>query len=286
MFQLVDLSSWKYKELELAGIEVKRTFGLEVPNFKQTDAWWLPQENAIALNLSLDALKRKPINFTAPGPHLLPSTPLKYTRRHVRTLTVSDSLESPTAGWWKIAEAKVDDFDSRWRTVDELVKEIEKSQLPLSSLLQVSSQRLQVSREYRSFVLDRSVTTTSIYLETFKDGTTLSIYDGLQTDAEELETVRRFTQELVDRMSLPRGLTVDVAVLQDGSMAVLEYNPAWCSGWYDCDLKQVEATIKASLNDFSAQWVYIPDPYMLKRISKRAPLPATTSTFDITSPVC
>jgi hypothetical protein len=285
MFQLVDLSSWKYKELEQAGIEVKRTFGLEIPNFKQTDTWWLPQESAIALNLSLDSLKCELVNFTAPGPYLLPSTPFKYTRRHVKTLTVSDSLKSPTAGWWKAAEAKIDKFDSRWRTADELVRDIEKAQLPSSSLLQVSSQRLPILREYRSFVLDGSVTTTSIYLETFKDGTCLSVYDGLQTNVEELEAVVCFTQELVRNMSLPRGLTVDVAVLQDGLMAVLEYNPAWCSGWYDCDLKQVEATIQASLNDFNPTWAYTPDSYMLKKISKRAPLPLDMSTFDISKPV-
>jgi len=273
MLQLVDLSSWKVKELEIAGITNNRTFGVEIPRFSPTDIWWMPQEYAIELNLSLQALGLPTLNLTAPGVNLLPKTSTKLTRRHVITITVSDALRRPHEGWWKAAEAKIDTFPSSYRTALELQRDIEKAGLPDSSILQVSDKQLPIAREYRSFVADNKVMTTSIYLETLLDGSTVSVYDGLVANMSEMEQVVAFTANAIEDMTLPRGLTVDVAVLHDGSMAVLEYNPAWCSGWYECDLEQVEKTIQASFNETDPRWAYIPDPYMVQRISKRRRLP-------------
>src|SRR5580700_5163956 len=59
-------------------------------------------------------------------------------------------------------------------------------------------------------------------------------------------SVASFCQRLVDRMHdvLPPAFVVDIGVLEDGRWAVVEFNPAWCSGILGADVEGVPRVIE------------------------------------------
>lgn len=270
-FQIVTQTSWMRNDMAAAGIELKHSWGIEIPSFSPNDIWWMPQGFAIEMSRALEASGLPCINFTAPGPYLLSETPAKLTGRTVTTLTVAEAKQNPTDGWWKMAEAKNEEFPSEWRTVAQLLGDIEELGLPDSSVLQVSDRILPIKEEYRSYVVDGKAVTTSIYLQHSGNGSQVTVYDGAKANEQILRSVSQFVTTAMVNMTLPRSLTVDTAVLADGSMVILEYNPTWCSAWYDCDLSIVVDAIKVSFEDKS--WSYSPDAYMMMKANRRSLLP-------------
>jgi hypothetical protein len=104
--------------------------------------------------------------------------------------------------------------------------------------------------EFRCFVRDNRVETWSPYLSfgrpTWKPGSAGAIPTSLAA----------FCERLVDRMpdALPPAFVVDVGVLEDGRWAVVEFNPAWCSGILGADVDSVLRVIERaamSLGDSS-----------------------------------
>jgi hypothetical protein len=106
-----------------------------------------------------------------------------------------------------------------------------------------------------------------------KDGVT--IYDGatFTDDETSLATAKALEVLADDSFEMPRAFVMDIAVTVEGSY-VLEYNPAWCSGWYDCDISGVLETVKLSTHPTKKElkmWGYRPDELLLSR--KSVPLP-------------
>ena len=266
---------WQAEELQAKGWDTRHSLGLVVPSHGPRDAWWMPQAYAVRFNKSLAHHNQPLINFTAPTPELLPATPREHTGRRVGVVTVYDTLNSmvewPDDLWWKMATAKNDDFPCQPFSHDSLMKHLEELALPYDSVLQFSEELPGVISEHRFFVADRAIKASSGYL---KNGVT--VYDGATFTGEEILLAGdRANAVLADEsFELPRAFVMDVTVTEDGAF-VLEYNPAWCSGWYDGDIPGVLEVIRLSTNPTKKElksWRYKPDEFLLTRMSVPLPL--------------
>ena len=90
-------------------------------------------------------------------------------------------------------------------------------------------------REYRFFVVNRTVRTGSIY---WLDGLVPDVPVGYEGDGDALWPNAIGFARLVcaeSQVELPEGFTLDIGLLRTGHWAVIEFNPAWASGIYACD---------------------------------------------------
>jgi len=266
---LVSHQSWQRDELAKAdGWQVDLSYGLDVPAYAPGDAWWLPQAQAVQLLRAIDHYQLPEVVFIAPTPDLLDQLPESLTGRHVETMTVNDALSTLFGWpplWWKLATAKHDGFVAQLRTHDELVAAIEELALPGEAWLQNSTPLPEIISEYRFFVSKQrsqlKIQTGSGYL---RHGVT--VYDGAEFPEDEYELAEEKVLELLDTdMTLPPAFVVDVAVTVDG-VFILEFNPAWCSGWYDCEVEKFLPVILKSVTPSSRDkklWAYKPDRVLL-----------------------
>lgn len=269
---IVTHSNWQVEELKAKGWETRHSLGLEVPQHTSKDSWWMPQAYAVRFNKSLQHHGKPALDLTSPNAGLLFATPREHTGRHLGTVSVYDALNSiiewPDNLWWKMATAKTDNFLCQPLTHSELMEKLQT--LPMDSILQYSEPIPAITSEHRFFVLDRTVKAGSGYL---KNGTT--IYDGATFTQEETSQAYSKAKEVLadESFEMPKAFVMDIALTESGAF-VLEYNPAWCSGWYDCDIPGVLEVIRASTNPTKKElkmWGYQPDELLLA--SKAYPLP-------------
>ncbi len=92
-------------------------------------------------------------------------------------------------------------------------------------------------KEFRCFILDRTLRTFSIYL---RNGALQREHEFASTDVEADELAQFVNQVLRDeRVPLPRATVLDVGVIQGRGWAVVELNAAWGAGIYGCDPEEV-----------------------------------------------
>lgn len=272
---IVTQRNWQAEELQAKGWDTHHSLGLDVPNHKPNDSWWFPQAVAVRINKSLQHNSLPRLNLTSPNEELLPNTPREHTGRRIGTVSVYDALNSivewPDNLWWKMATAKNDDFLCQPLTHNALMELIETTKLPYESLLHFSEELPVILSEHRFFVADREIKAHSGYL---KDGVT--IYDGATFTEEEsyAALVKAETVLKDESFEMPRAFVMDIAVTVEGAY-VLEYNPAWCSGWYDCEISGVLETVKLSTNPTKKElklWGYKPDELLKTKMSVPLPL--------------
>lgn len=70
----------------------------------------------------------------------------------------------------------------------------------------------------------------------------LALYEG----SGDLDSARACVQQLVERMSLPDAVVVDVGVLDDGRWVLVEFNAAWGAGLNGCRAELVLPAIAAA----------------------------------------
>ena len=271
---VVTQRNWQAQELQAKGWNTRHSLGLDIPIHSPRDTWWIPQAYAVRINKSLTHHGKPLLSLTAPNSELLPKTPRQHTGRRVGTVTVYDALNSmvewPNDLWWKMATAKHDDFIAQKLTHDQLIQLLENLNLPWNSILQFSEELPDIISEHRFFIADREIKAYSGYL---KNGVT--IYDGATFTEEETKLATEAAKSLLgeEGLELPRAFVMDIAVTTSGAF-VLEYNPAWCSGWYDCVISGVLDVIKLSTNPTKKElklWAYQPDAIFLSR--ETIPLP-------------
>jgi hypothetical protein len=104
--------------------------------------------------------------------------------------------------------------------------------------------------EYRCFVLDRRVRTSSVYL---RQGQLQREHDFAAT-AEELGDLKRFADSVLSdrRVDLPYACVLDVGVIADRGWAVVELNAAWGSGIYGCDPAEVLEVLRHAARPLAA----------------------------------
>lgn len=96
-------------------------------------------------------------------------------------------------------------------------------------------------REYRCFVLEGRVVTTSAYR---RDGRTVrDLDDNMGAGPSELNEARGFSQAVLDSVASPPAFVLDVGVIEGRGWSVVEVNECWASGIYTCDRERVLATL-------------------------------------------
>jgi hypothetical protein len=269
VIHLISQTNWEYEELSQAkNFNVKRNYGLDVPLYNKFDIWRIPQEPYTHFMLS-----GAKIPVEAPGPLWLDSVPKELTKRSVVTLTVSEVLnmvKDPHA-FWKFAEAKNSNFIAQSYSLEYVKEYLIKNDIPHESFMQFSD-IFTINNEYRFFVIDKNVVTGSLYLHRNTEGHEITIYDGAIVNTEEYFSALHFLQEVLPSLDTPKSLVIDVAKTNDG-FAILEANPSWCSGWYDCNIDLVAEAIKVSnLANMGSKWLYQPDMLLIRKYERQRPL--------------
>lgn len=268
---VVDLASWRAKELSSV-CEVDYSYGLWIPPHQPGDAWWIPQAIAAHLNLSLQHWGQEPIFFNSPGVNLLPETPPNFLQRTVELFTVAEALHNPKAGWWKPAEAKINNFPAQHYTKENLLNTINNVKgLPASTQLHYCETTLPIVEEHRCFVVNSEVRSQSLYRRVEADGS--EVFFDENPEDKYFTEVTEFANKVAKSLnSSPLSYVMDVARLSDASYAVLEYNPSWCSGWYNCELTGVLEALQR-VSDDSNEWQWMPAEYHTNRAKHWQPLP-------------
>lgn len=95
--------------------------------------------------------------------------------------------------------------------------------------------------EVRCFVLNNKIKTYSSYWR----NNAFDIHPLSETEGKDLfEFFKNFMQQYSD--TLPKAIVLDFGIIKGKGWALIEANPAWCSGLYDCDAKKVLEVIVES----------------------------------------
>lgn len=107
---------------------------------------------------------------------------------------------------------------------------------------------VQWEKEFRCFILNRTLQTFSIYL---RDGELQSKHDFRHTTTEDSE-IHDFIETILadERIEMPQATVIDVGVIYGRGWAIVEQNAAWGSGLYGCDpLRVLEVLRYASVTN-------------------------------------
>lgn len=259
LFMVSSHQRWVYEDFKAAlkDYDVVYDSGFILPRHdpRKVSGAWTPAEHALRLRLS-----GFPLNLETPGPYWLDTVPTELKQRGTITTKVSDA--SPAEGFWKVAEAKSDQHEARWRTEEESVTFLRA--LPEDSIVQYSDAFIDIMREERFFV-NRNILHGTTYIEG-----AWAYYDDC-IERPVMDDSYQFVADLL-RVSAPQATSyvIDIATLKDGSRAVLEANPVWCSGAYSADLRIVAEMIVDSMSNVQQEWV--PDALLMRNAVRKRSL--------------
>ena len=166
----------------------------------------------------------------------LSNLPTEYTSRKIRLSTPRDMRDSWFPAFVKPAFDK--SFPATVYGSRDLVKFQDKDEPIFVSGI------LKMDWEVRCFVQDKKVVTSSVYAK-----------DGFRYQPEDGEELSRSGAEFLDdmlqdkRIRTPIATVIDVAYVNERGWVVIEANPAWCSGLYDCDVEQVLSVLDSSCTE-------------------------------------
>lgn len=283
--QLVCHPRWMAEELSQNSLyPVRQSYGLDIPKYETQDIWWAPQQVASNLLKSIISHEMSVPTLTAPGPDFLPLLPINLTGRTITTYTVEQVLtnQAPAIpGWWKAAEAKIEELPNKYRTLNELQQTLTHLKIPYETVLHYTPTTLNIRREYRVFIRNREAVTTSVYLLN-ENNETLIYNDHPEINTEPLTTrVQKWVNENFPNINQPAGYVLDVVETDKNELLILEANPAWCSAWYGCDIDEVVKTIEVSQNNPATQWLWLPDPYHKNKTKTHRVLPLGMSYSNV-----
>jgi hypothetical protein len=155
----------------------------------------------------------------------LPNVPEEYRKRWIYLSTLGEARQSQIMAFIKPPNEK--SFSAKIYDPSNLPTDY-----PGETLVLVA-EIVQWEKEFRCFILNRTLQTFSIYL---RDGELQSKHDFIHTSAEDLE-VRDFVETILsdDRIEIPQATVIDVGVIYGRGWAIVEQNAAWGSGLYGCD---------------------------------------------------
>ncbi|MBI1281944.1 MAG: DUF4343 domain-containing protein [Anaerolineaceae bacterium] len=205
--------------------------------------------NIVADELGL-ALLEPPFDFLAHLPRI-------YLLRNVRFTTLDDARNLRETAFIKPAYDK--SFDSRvYATGQDLpTTETLPGDLPV-----LVSEPVSWEIEFRSFIVERQLATLSIYLRygqlaRSEDGS-WPVESAIQDEASQF--IYTLLQD--DSIDLPPAFVLDIGKINGRGWAVVEANPAWASGIYDCNPVDILTVLKRAciqqenLIPTDARWIF------------------------------
>lgn len=183
------------------------------------------------------------VSLLRPSPDWLATVPVEWKGREVILTTLREARRLDQERFVKSAAGK--EFEAAvYAHGNDLPRE-EKLDGNLAVLVQ-GVVRWEV--EYRCFVLDRWVKTTSAY---WRHGRSAQQEDGTWA-RDEVAEASQFCQSFLDEsgVELPRSCVVDVGMIEGRGWAVIESNAAWSSGLYGCDGERVLEVLREGCGRF------------------------------------
>lgn len=182
------------------------------------------------------------LTLAVPAVDFLVSLPSDYLNRRVTFLTLADFQPVTVPTFIKAADMK--SIAAKVYLPDDEIVGLDN--LPADTPL-LLSEPVQWEVEYRCFIHKGQLATISIYMI---DGQFAQLEDGqwpssLPTD----EPAKQFIQSILEdqRISLPEAVVVDVGFITGRGWSIIEANPAWSSGVYDCDPEAVLLTLQSAI---------------------------------------
>jgi len=169
------------------------------------------------------------LRMLEPPDDWLPRLPAEYRKREVRLTSLGEARLTPGPLFCKPPNDK--SFPARVYAGDELPSEYDDATPTLVSEV------VAWEKEFRCFILDRRVTTFSVYL---RDGELQRERGFAPTPEEERGLLAFVGAMLADvRVDLPRTAVIDAGVIPGRGWAAVEQNSAWGAGLYGCDPERV-----------------------------------------------
>jgi hypothetical protein len=165
------------------------------------------------------------IHLLNPPNDWLPNLPKEYRKRWVYLSTLGEARQSDKEAFIKPPNDK--SFPARVYAAGDLPSDYA-DETPV-----LVAEVVQWDKEFRCFILNRSLRTFSIYL---RYGELQSESNFVHTSEEEYE-VRNFIEMILsdERVQIPSATVIDVGVIRERGWAVIEQNAAWGAGLYGCD---------------------------------------------------
>jgi hypothetical protein len=224
-------------------LRVVHDHGLDAPLLPDgfRAVWWTPGEHAARL---LHA--GIPFAPDAPPDNWLDQFPPEVTGRRIVTIPLMPLRSDPVAVsapvFGKVAGSKTAKLPAGWHENLGAFVAAASAAVPAGTLVQVTSDVLDIVEEYRCFVVDgRAVSTARYMVDELPFGS-----EGFPAGDPRWNYRAAWFVEDVLKSYPDAGkgvLVIDAAVLRGGRMVVLEANPVWCSNPYDADLRAVAAAI-------------------------------------------
>lgn len=154
----------------------------------------------------------------------VPNLPEEYRKRWVYLSTLGEVRSMEKAAFIKPPNDK--SFPARVYKGEELPNDY------LDEMPVLIAEIVEWEKEFRCFILNRSLKTFSVYL---RDGQLQRENDFAHTEEEECE-VREFIETLLsdERVKILQATVIDVGAIQGRGWAVVEQNAAWGAGLYGC----------------------------------------------------
>ena len=196
-----------------------------------------------------DVAARFDLALLEPPLDLLAKIPLAFRQRAVEYCRFSDlqKLHKPT--FVKPADALRKLFDAG---VYADVRDIRTPKNIDARTPVLIAEPVEWSAEFRCFVSEGKVAASSPYLSFGRP--VWQPYDKGGEKATESKSVLVFCERLLTQAKalLPPAFVVDVGLIEDRGWAVVEFNPAWCSGLLGADPQRVLAVLRRACHPANA----------------------------------
>ena len=181
---------------------------------------------------------RLQLKLLEPPQDWLPKLPAKYRQREIKLQTLAVAKKLTTQAFIKPPNSK--SFPAKIYRGKELPDDDYPDETPV-----LIAEIVEWSKEFRCFILNRTLKTFSIYL---RDGKLQKQNNFSHSKEEERELLDFVNAILADNnLTLPVATVLDVGIIKGRGWAAVELNAAWGSGIYGCDPIRVLEVLRYSV---------------------------------------
>jgi hypothetical protein len=197
-------------------------------------------------DVALSVAVRFHLALLEPPLNLLTRLPLEFRLRAVEYGTFRDLSRLKAPAFIKPADPLNKAFDAG---VSANVRDIRVPKGVDGGTPVLVAEPVQWLAEYRCFILEGEVAAMSPYLS-FGRPVWRPFGQGGE-GARECSHVRAFCERLFSQshVAFPPAFVMDVGLIEDRGWAVVEFNPAWCSGLLGADPRRVLAVLRRACQD-------------------------------------
>lgn len=253
------LSTWSLPAARALG-EAARHLGWQVgaydenPNLRNADSVVVYVDTDVALGIA----SRFRLALLEPPLDLLAKLPARFRQRAVEFCGFRDLQRLKTPAFVKPADALNKVFD---RGIYSAATDIRTRQAIPPETPVLIAEPVEWLAEYRCFILGDQVVASSPYLSFGRPVWRPYGQGGQQ--ARIPQQVLTFCKQLLmlSRLLFPPAFVVDVGLIEDRGWAVVEFNPAWCSGLLGADPRRVLEVLRRAcqnrdgLSSADRRWV-------------------------------